>query len=151
MRPLYIFDLDGTLALIEHRRHFVEGDKKNWPAFFKACTNDAPNTPIISIMRDLAPVADIWIWSGRSDEVRSETVWWLSQQTHLRYLQVGLNLKMRKAGDHQLDETLKSTWLDEMTTEDRSRLVAIFDDRDRVVAMWRSKGVTCLQVAPGNF
>ena len=24
MKPLYIFDLDGTLALIEHRRHFVE-------------------------------------------------------------------------------------------------------------------------------
>ena len=23
-RPLYIFDLDGTLALIKHRRHFVE-------------------------------------------------------------------------------------------------------------------------------
>ena len=23
MKPLYIFDLDGTLALIDHRRHFV--------------------------------------------------------------------------------------------------------------------------------
>jgi len=24
MRPLYIFDLDGTLALIEHRRHLLD-------------------------------------------------------------------------------------------------------------------------------
>ena len=24
MRPLYIFDLDGTLALIEHRLHFIQ-------------------------------------------------------------------------------------------------------------------------------
>ena len=26
-----------------------------------------------------------------------------------------------------------------------------FDDRDRVVAMWREEGVPCFQVAPGDF
>lgn len=151
IRPLYIFDLDGTLALIKHRRHFVDGDKKNWPAFFSACSDDAPNFDVIAMMRDLSVVADIWVWSGRSDEVRQQTVWWLSQQTHLRYLQADAVLRMRKAGDHQPDETLKATWLDDMAPEDRRRLVAIFDDRDRVVAMWRNKGVTCCQVAPGAF
>ncbi len=32
---LYIFDLDGTLALIEHRRHLVERErgKQDWDAF----------------------------------------------------------------------------------------------------------------------
>jgi len=38
-----------------------------------------------------------------------------------------------------------------MLTEDKSRLVAVFDDRDRVVKMWRDVGVTCFQVADGEF
>ena len=28
-----IFDIDGTLMNIEHRRKFVSGDKKNWKLF----------------------------------------------------------------------------------------------------------------------
>lgn len=32
-----------------------------------------------------------------------------------------------------------------------NRLVMTFDDRDRVVAMWRRNGVVCAQVAPGDF
>jgi hypothetical protein len=34
VKPLYIFDLDGTLALIQHRRHFVERErgKQDWKA-----------------------------------------------------------------------------------------------------------------------
>jgi len=27
----------------------------------------------------------------------------------------------------------------------------VFDDRDKVVNMWRENGIPCLQVAPGNF
>ena len=143
---LYIFDLDGTLALIEHRRHFVEGEKKDWPAFFRACVNDAPNQPVIDTLQRLSDTgAEIWIWSGRSDEVRAETEAWLEAHG------IECVLTMRKAGDHQPDEKLKGAWLDEMKSEDRARLVAIFDDRDRVVAMWRNKGVACFQVAPGNF
>ena len=29
--------------------------------------------------------------------------------------------------------------------------IIAFDDRDRVVAAWRSAGIPCLQVAPGDF
>lgn len=145
--PLYIFDLDGTLALIGHRRHFVEGLKKDWPAFFKACVDDDPNRPVIDTLRLLwSSGAEIWVWSGRSDEVRAETVAWLRKCVGCPHL-----LKMRAAGDHQPDDTLKAKWLDAMSAEDRKRLVAIFDDRDRVVAMWRSRGVACFQVAPGAF
>lgn len=146
MKPLYIFDLDGTLALIEHRRHFVEGDKKDWPAFFAACVDDKPNFPVIGVMHALENSgAEIRIWSGRSDEVRGLTEKWLKNFDCLH------PLTMRKAGDHQPDEKLKADWLDSMLPEDRERLRVIFDDRDRVVAMWRSKGVTCFQVAPGDF
>ena len=35
--------------------------------------------------------------------------------------------------------------------EVEKRIVATFDDRNRVVAMWRDAGIPCFQVAPGEF
>ena len=58
---------------------------------------------------------------------------------------------MRAAGDYTADDVLKKQWFDGMLVDDRRRLVATFEDRDRVVAMWRAEGVTCFQVAPGEF
>lgn len=153
LRPLYIFDLDGTLALIEHRRRFVE-DKKNanWPAFYAACGDDAPNYPVIDTMRRLRDAgAEVWIFSGRSDEVRDTTVAWLCEYTHLLSWELDTSLTMREEGDYTPDDELKKSWLDMMLIDDRKRLVAAFDDRDRVVKMWRDAGITCFQVAPGEF
>ncbi len=35
--------------------------------------------------------------------------------------------------------------------EDHWSVQFVMDDRQRVVDMWRSKGLKCLQVAPGDF
>lgn len=160
MKPLYIFDLDGTLALIEHRRHFVEGPKKDWPAFFAACVDDKPNMPVIRTLQSLRKSgAEIWVWSGRSDEVRAETEQWLFD--HGVFKEVPLltwspfaapeMFRMRKAGDHQMDVALKRGWLSEIEPPEYARLTAVFDDRASVVKMWRDAGVPCFQVAPGDF
>jgi hypothetical protein len=157
MKPLYIFDLDGTLALIEHRRKFVEGAKKDWPAFFAACVDDKPNLPVIATLKTLrAGGAEIWIWSGRSDEVREETEHWLMIHVGNTLAErIGVaapeSFRMRKAGDHQDDVSLKQKWFSEIEPPEFNRLVAVFDDRDRVVRMWRDNGVTCFQVSPGDF
>lgn len=161
MKPLYIFDLDGTLALIEHRRHFVEGPVKDWPAFFAACVNDVPNIPVIRTLQALrVSGAEVWIWSGRSDEVRAQTIEWLCihgcfgrSSGFLPAWPFGApeRFRMRKAGDHQPDVKLKSTWLSEIEPPEYARLTAVFDDRASVVKMWRDAGVPCFQVAPGEF
>ena len=162
MKPLYIFDLDGTLALIEHRRHFVEGPTKDWRGFFAACVYDVPNQPVIRTLQSLRKSgAEIWIWSGRSDEVRAQTVEWLCKHGCMGNNPTGFmpawpflapeRFRMRKAGDHQDDVTLKSSWLSEIEPPEYARLTAVFDGRDRVVQMWRDAGVTCFQVAPGEF
>ncbi len=153
MKPLYIFDLDGTLALIEHRRHFVENRTNRWKEFFAACVNDVPNNPVIDTMNRLRVAgADIWIFSGRSDEVRAQTVKWLADKTTFMSWELdGPMLTMRMAGDYTPDDVLKKQWLDAMTSQDRARLVAVFEDRDRMVKMWRDNGVACFQVAPGDF
>jgi hypothetical protein len=154
--PLYIFDLDGTLADLMHRRHHVAKDKDaggkllrkpNWDAFHAACVDDTPIKPIIGITMALTNAdAEIWVWSGRSDSVHNQTLAWLRA-----WCPWYDHLKMRKHGDHTPDDVLKESWLHAMNPEDRARLVMTFDDRDRVVAMWRRNGVVCAQVAPGDF
>ena len=49
------------------------------------------------------------------------------------------------------DEELKSYWYLSLSEEDKKRLVAVFDDRTKLVKMWRSLGVACFQVAEGDF
>lgn len=73
MKPLYIFDLDGTICCCKHRRHFVERERsaQDWKGFYAACDLDAPLLPVVSTMERLRHAgADIWFFSGRSDEVR---------------------------------------------------------------------------------
>lgn len=183
MKPLYIFDLDGTLALIEHRRHFVEypacphcgwtkqcdhsrdgtrpAFKPDWRSFFAACVDDAPNLPVIQTLQALRKSgAEVWIWSGRSDEVKTETVAWLQRNGCFGFptdvlwawpFRAPERFRMRKAGDHQDDVTLKRGWLAEIEPPEFARLTAVFDDRARVVQMWRDAGVPCFQVAAGEF
>lgn len=148
--PLYIFDLDGTIALIHKRRHLVEGEKKDWRAFFAACVEDEPNNSVIDTLLYLVSAgAEVRIWSGRSSEVMEQTRAWLMEM--LGQTAADIELCMRVEGDFTPDEILKAHWFDSMSTHDRRRLIAVFDDRDKVVAMWRSKGVACFQVAPGGF
>ena len=150
--PLYIFDLDGTLALIDHRRHLVEGKKKDWDAFYKACIYDTPNRPVIGMMLQLyACGADIRIWSGRGSEVRGLTVEWLYINAGLQPHAVEKMLTMRPEGDYTPDDQMKKKWLNLLSKEDRDRLGGVFDDRDKVVKMWRDNGVCCFQVAEGAF
>lgn len=138
-----VFDMDGTLALTEHRAHFLTGPgKKNWRGFYAACDRDEPCHPIIQTLLALdAAGNDVEIWSGRSDEVKRKTAAWLAAQ--------GLGhvpIRTRAAGDLRADTVLKAEWLDEGRTPD-----LIFEDRASVVAMWRARGIVVRQVAPGDF
>ena len=46
-----IFDLDGTLADIDHRLHFIQNGNKQWDEFYAACPNDGPKPAIIELAR----------------------------------------------------------------------------------------------------
>lgn len=140
------FDLDGTLCNIEHRLHFIRGPNKlkDWPAFFRACINDAPVYPIIRAARAMAAYHTVEVWSGRSDVVREQTATWLNafDVPHAK-------LRMRVDGDYRKDCIVKGEWYDALAPGEQPRLA--FDDRQQVVDMWRSRGVICCQVAPGDF
>jgi phosphoglycolate phosphatase-like HAD superfamily hydrolase len=145
--PLYIFDLDGTLADCRHRLHYIPHD---WPAFHAACVYDQPIMSNIKTLHTLyyAANCDVWIVSGRNECARAATMHWLEQ--HNIWVE-NEELMMRADGDFRPEDVVKQEVLDNMLDEDRARIVAVFDDRQRVVDMWRRNGVTCFQVAPGNF
>jgi hypothetical protein len=144
--PIVVFDLDGTLALIDHRRHLLDGTNEGWRAFYAACPDDAPNMAVILMYHALRQLRyEMWIVSGRSDEVREQTLAWLD-----RWELKPHGLLMRSAKNHEPDVKLKRKWL-QAGTIPRERVMWVFDDRASVVAMWREEGLTCFQVAPGDF
>jgi len=146
-----IFDLDGTLTNNEHRQHFLEENPKNWKAFNEACGDDKPNWPIIKTLQMFNDGNDyVFILSGRSLDVHRQTIDWLK-----KYKIDHCGLYMRNIGDYRDDREIKrGFWVelnrlaDPKFTKDNT---IIFDDRQKVVDMWREMGLTCCQVAPGNF
>jgi len=149
MGNTYIFDLDGTLSLTEHRHHFLtDGQKPDWDAFFKAAKDDPPNPPVVTLFIKLvASGADVRIWTGRSKAVYQDMLHWLN--THHLFPS---EIIMRKATDHRPDTIIKKEWLDEFLINNKKEdIVCAFDDRDSVVKMWRDEGIVCFQVAEGNF
>ncbi len=149
-----IFDLDGTLANIDKRRLIsknINTGKMNWDIFFNPdnIKLDQPNHPVIHMARTLKAAGhNIAIFSGRSKATKQVTIDWLKQ--HDVPFDV---IKMRPTGKDfhfMKDNLLKQRWLDDLFP-DKSKIVCVFDDRNQVVDMWRSNGITCMQVAPGDF
>jgi hypothetical protein len=145
-----IFDLDGTLALIDERRALATkpDGKINWVVFFapENIQLDKPNWPVIESFKALQDAGFIvGVFSGRDDISRVETKEWLIDH--------GIQpdfLRMRKNGSFTPDDKLKKLWLDDLI-KDGHDVMCVFDDRDKVVKMWRDNGITCFQVAPGEF
>ena len=148
-----IFDLDGTLALIDDRRALAAKDngKMDWDIFFdpKNIDLDQPNHGVIAMAQTLKAAGHrIIILSGRSKGTKDATKAWLAAND------VPFDvLKMRPTGNDfkfMPDDQLKQQWLDQLFPN-KSDILCVFDDRQKVVDMWRANGLTCMQVAPGNF
>ena len=148
-----IFDLDGTIALIDDRRKLSTKDngKIDWDVFFNPdnINLDQPNNAVITILRLLKDAGNrIVILSGRSKVTKDATKVWLKK------FDVPFDvLKMRPTSRdfmYMPDDQLKQMWLDKLFIN-KDDIVCVFDDRQKVVDMWRDNGLTCMQVANGDF
>jgi predicted kinase len=132
---VYIFDIDGTLALMKDRSPY-EWDKVNQDTLFK---------DVKRILTLLQQNFKIIIVSGRDSVCYDLTKKWLIDN--------GIycdNLFMRKNNDTRPDYVVKSEIF--MNNIDQQyNVLGVFDDRDCVVKMWRDFGITCFQVAYGDF
>lgn len=132
----YIFDIDGTLAKMTGRS----------PYDYTKVSTDIENKPIADICRKLdTSTVRIIIVSGRVSDCKEETRQWLSDNNIPHDI-----LYMRESGDMRNDAIVKrEIYLEKI--QPSHNVLAVFDDRNRVVDMWRSFGLTCLQVNYGDF
>lgn len=146
MTKVIVFDIDGTLANIEHRRSFVATKPKNWKAFNAGIVNDTPHEEIVWLTRQLfTHDTAIVLCSGRGEEQRDVT------EKQMKDFGVTFDkLYMRPAKDHRADYIVKVELLQQIRKEFGEPFLW-FDDRKQVVDAIRAEGVRVLQVAPGDF
>lgn len=141
MRQTVIVDLDGTLADVGHRRHLVTGPKRDYKRFHELCVEDPPNAWCVTLVNALrAAGCEIVLLSGRSQAVERQTLEWLAKTLgSLDRVQLVL---LRPERDYTPDVQLKRRWVERYGVE---KILLAVDDRQRVVDMFRSLGIPCLQ------
>ena len=132
-----LVDIDGTLAIRTCREPF------EWSLL----DTDKVNPPVVEVVRALKISGhDIVFVTGRHEELRRATELWL-----LQHVAIPGELIMRPQADSRPDDVIKEELI-RARFQDFSEILLVIDDRKRVVDMWRHRlGLTCLQVADGDF
>ena len=167
MKNTIIFDLDGTLSIIDKRREHATkpNGKINWNEFFNPAhiSFDEPNEPVIKMAQTFKKQGfKIVIFSGRNDISFDRTVEWLEWNDVPFDLLVMRPDKFKPKSwpvakgnpatpemRFMPDEILKKEMLD--TFVDKNDVLMTVDDRQKVVDMWRELGLTCFEVEEAIF
>lgn len=134
-------DIDGTVAL--------HGDRDPYdPSKYHL---DQPNLNIRSLIYlEISGGAVVLFCSGRDEAYREVTEEWIEANVIPSTMRKRWRLYMRPEGDTRNDAIVKMELFDKHIRHSYA-VRRVYDDRDRVVAAWRSIGLTCLQVAEGAF
>ena len=141
LKDTIVVDLDGTLANIDHRLHYVKREKPDWDAFYAACDKDTPNEWCLHLLQAFHESFyqyEVLIVSARRKSEQIKTMVWMRSH-NVRFDQIFL---LREDGNHEEDTVLKKRWLDRYG---KDRILFVVDDRQKVVDMWRAEGLVCLQ------
>lgn len=146
LRDIIICDIDGTLADLTHRLHYVKGETKDWDSFFDQVWEDSFRRDVWDQVRADATKydAEVVFVSGRSDRTREDTRDWLDR--HIGY--GDFKLIMRQSWDRRDDTVVKREMYDKYLS--RMRVVRVYDDRPRVIRMWRDLGLDVVDVGTGE-
>lgn len=134
----FLVDIDGTLAHMKDYRGPFE-----WHNVHKDDVDEVISD--IVMYHATASGHQVVVMSGRDESCRDLTSDWLLE--HDIFYD---HLFMRPAGDMRPDNLIKAELFDAYV-RDNFDVQFVLDDRDQVVEMWRRMGLTCLQVAPGDF
>lgn len=132
---IFIVDVDGTIALLDRS-----------PYDETRVLTDRPNHKVILAVKSMIAAGYRPVFmSGRTEGCRKDTEAWFRV-----YMALQPELYMRPIGDTRPDNVVKLELFDKHIRH-QYHVVLVFDDRRNVVRMWRSLGLTCLQVAEGDF
>jgi|TARA_A200000159_G_C7262937_1_gene313909 phosphoglycolate phosphatase-like HAD superfamily hydrolase len=147
IKKTVIFDVDGTIADVEHRRHFVSQKPADWKSFRNSTVFDTPVQWVCDIAkRFIAQGDNVAFFSARNESERSITEKQISEWIGEGHQ----GLFLRPDGDFRRDDEFKSDLADKFE-EVGGKIDIVFDDRNQVVEMWRQRGTTVVQVADGDF
>ena len=141
-RKAIIVDIDGTVAT----HYDADGNQTREHHAYSQVKTDLPVPEIIKLVglyEDLG--YHIIFVSGRMDHCRQDTIQWLVDH-NIEFDE----LFMRRFKDFRPDDIVKAE-IYEAYIEEQYDVEIVLDDRDRVVKMWREKGLKVLQVAEGDF
>ena len=145
-----LVDIDGTLSdASERAKKYLGGAVPDWDGFYNACGEDEAFFCVTPIIESLAKHYDIVLCTGRRKSCDTATREWLKKyapslaNAHILY---------REDGDTRHDTIVKPELLEAfMRKNHKSQPLAIFEDRNSMVAKWREMGYTVFQPAEGDF
>ncbi len=148
MKSCIVFDVDGTLADNSQRHHLIAQRPKQWDEYFKLCGNDKPIMPVVEILFafNYAGIFPLMCVSARPLWTKEITLEWFNKYDLPEFN----DYYFRPNNDYREDSIVKQEILGRMRADGYDPFL-VFDDRQRVVDMWRANGIVCAQVAPGNF
>ena len=132
-----IFDVDGTLAHMNGKRGPFE-----WHNVDKDDPDE--NIRMLNMIMNESYV-EVIIMTGRDGVALEKTKRWLIDNG-IAYDKIFI----RDAGDGRKDSIIKRE-IYESEIKDKYNVIAIFDDRQQVIDLWRSLGLTACQVNYGDF
>jgi hypothetical protein len=122
---LAVFDIDGVLADVRHRLHYLEQRPRNWVDFFGTLLDDPPLGDGVTLAGQLAEDHDVAYFTGRPEWTRAATERWLRRHE----LPAG-EVFMRSSFDRRPARLVKPALLRQLA---RNRQVALVVDDDRLV------------------
>lgn len=142
--PVIVCDLDGTLCDIKHRLMYAKGEMKNWNTFFSLIHADSLRSEVLKNVHGsvIANDAKLILVSARPETYRKETEEWLARNGVVYEF-----LIMREENDKRDDTEVKSDIYDKFLKN--LRVCVVFDDRPKVIRMWREKGLEVIDVGEG--
>lgn len=152
---LVAFDLDGTLADVRHRMHFIRPDpavdpvtgkkvKRRFDLFHAACVDDGLIGPVAYFYNRFVaePTVTVVVLSGRDHAVYDDTVDWFKRKG----LALPDELLLKQGDQHTPDVEQKRMQADRLEAKYGRPIDMVFEDRDRVVAMWKARGTFVFNV-----
>lgn len=125
-RPVAVFDIDGVLADVTHRLHYLQGRPQRWERFFTSADRDPLLAEGAARLRAALAEHDVVYLTGRPERTRALTTRWLRRHG----LPTG-PLIMREDHDYRPARWMKAEALRELA-ESRD-VVSVLDDDPAVV------------------
>ncbi len=151
-KNIIVADIDGCCLDPEHRiPHFLAGDLD---AYHAAWRHDSAIDPGVVIYQMFLARADQYRFlfvTGRPESAREYTISQLQDHVHAGIEHSQLLMRPSHITGADMHDTDLKPMLIELAGYSLRDIFMVFEDRNSIVSMWRSRGITCYQTQLGDY